>query len=56
LRLLYLLRHLTFFAAKNHAINYAEGRAWFRSGQIRILDSAKTRCDIALSQFHVLRF
>jgi hypothetical protein len=26
------------FLAKDQAINYAENRAWFRSGEIRILD------------------
>ena len=28
------------FLEKRQAINYAEGRAWFRSGEIRILDSS----------------
>jgi hypothetical protein len=28
------------FPEKNQAINYAEGRASFRSGEIRILDSS----------------
>ena len=27
------------FPEKRQAINYAENRAWFRSGEIRILDS-----------------
>ena len=27
------------FPTKNQAINYAENCAWFRSGEIRILDS-----------------
>ena len=27
------------FLEKRQAINYAEGRAWFRPGEIRILDS-----------------
>ena len=27
------------FTVKRQAIIYAEGRAWFRSGEIRILDS-----------------
>ena len=27
------------FPEKDEAINYAENRAWFRSGEIRILDS-----------------
>jgi hypothetical protein len=27
------------FSEKDQAIDYAEGRAWFRSGEIRILDS-----------------
>jgi hypothetical protein len=27
------------FPEKDQAINYAENRAWFRSGEIRILDS-----------------
>jgi len=27
------------FLEKRQAINYAENRAWFRSGEIRILDS-----------------
>jgi len=28
------------FLEKRQAINYAENRAWFRSGEIRILDSS----------------
>jgi hypothetical protein len=28
------------FPEKRQAINYAENRAWFRSGEIRILDSS----------------
>jgi hypothetical protein len=28
------------FPEKRHAINYAENRAWFRSGEIRILDAS----------------
>ena len=28
------------FPEKRQAINYAEGRAWFRSGEIRILDAS----------------
>ena len=28
------------FPKKNQAINYAQNRAWFRSGEIRILDSS----------------
>ena len=28
------------FPEKHQAINYAENRAWFRSGEIRILDSS----------------
>ena len=28
------------FPEKDQAINYAENRAWFRSGEIRILDSS----------------
>jgi hypothetical protein len=28
------------FLTKDQAINYAENRAWFRSGEIRILDSS----------------
>jgi len=28
------------FLEKRQAINYAGGRAWFRSGEIRILDSS----------------
>jgi hypothetical protein len=28
------------FPEKRQAINYAQGRAWFRSGEIRILDSS----------------
>jgi hypothetical protein len=28
------------FREKNQAINYAENRAWFRSGEIRVLDSS----------------
>ena len=28
------------FREKGQAINYAENRAWFRSGEIRILDSS----------------
>jgi hypothetical protein len=27
------------FPEKRQAINYADGRAWFRSGEIRVLDS-----------------
>lgn len=27
------------FLEKDQAINYAENRAWFRSGEIRVLDS-----------------
>jgi len=30
------------FPEKRQAINYAQGRAWFRSGEIRILDSSGT--------------
>jgi hypothetical protein len=35
------LRHraLNLFPEKDQAINYAQGRATFRSGEIRILDS-----------------
>ena len=28
------------FPEKDQAMNYAENRAWFRSGEIRILDSS----------------
>jgi uncharacterized protein DUF2188 len=28
------------FPEKDHAIDYAENRAWFRSGEIRILDTS----------------
>ena len=28
------------FPGKRQAINYGQGRAWFRSGEIRILDSS----------------
>ena len=30
------------FPEKRQAINYAQNRAWFRSGEIRILDSRGT--------------
>jgi len=29
------------FPEKDQAMNYAENRAWFRSGEIRILDSSR---------------
>jgi hypothetical protein len=32
-------RALTVFLAKDQAVNYAQNRASFRSGEIRILDS-----------------
>jgi len=39
------------FPQKDHAIDYAQNRACFRSGQIRVLDSTgKVECTIAFSE------
>ena len=39
------------FPKKDQAINYAENRAWFRSGEIRILDSSgNLECTIPFNE------
>jgi hypothetical protein len=41
------------FPEKNQAINYAQSRASFRSGEIRILDSSgNLECTIPFSEAH----